>query len=252
MRLTRTLNEIGNLNMPNSTISSATLASLSDIDLVARARTGDGAAFELIVRRHNQALFRAALGVVGDESLAQEVIQEAYLKAFTRLDSFEERASLKTWLTRIVVNQAIDFQRHIHAKAPLQSKVSDIFGDSYDGSGMASQIIDHYSPEAEVGRQDMKILLEDATKRLAEIYRSVFVLRDIEGLSVAESAYCLGISEDLVKKRLSRAREMLRKDILQKVQAETSDIFEFAGKRCDVVTANVMAELMAKGMIKEN
>lgn len=108
-------------------------ADLPDADLVKRARQGDGATFELIVRRHNQALFRAARGVINDEGLAQEVIQEAYLRAFTHLDTFQGRASLKTWLTRIVVNQAISLKRRQRPAVPSDEKVTHLHSNQLAG-----------------------------------------------------------------------------------------------------------------------
>jgi len=227
------------------------LADLSDSRLVVRARQGDGAAFELIVRRYNQALFRAARGVLNDEGLAQEVVQEAYLKAFTNLDSFQKRATLKTWLTRIVVNQAISIKRRQHPAASLDGKIAFLHSNSPEGGGMVSHIASNSTPETEAGRQEVKYLLEAAIRRLPEIYRCVFMFREVEGMSVADTAFCLGINKVLVKKRLSRAREMLREELIRRMESEVSGIFEFAGKRCDAVTVNVMAELTRRGMVKQ-
>lgn len=226
-------------------------AELPDAGLVERARQGDGTAFELIVRRHNQALFRAARGVINDEGLAQEVIQEAYLRAFTHLDTFQGRASLKTWLTRIVVNQAISFKRRQRPVVPLDEKVTHLHSNQPEGDEMASDIADHSTPETEASQQEMKHLLEAAIQRLPEIYRSIIMLRDVEGLSVADSAFCLDISEVLVKKRLSRARERLRQDLARRMEFQVSEVFKFAGKRCDAITAHVMTELTRRGMTKK-
>lgn len=225
---------------------------LSDAALVEYASQGDGAAFELIVRRYNQTLFRAARSILNDEDLAQEVTQEAYLHAFTRLDTYEGRASLKTWLTRIVVNQAISFKRRQRSVVSLNEKVARLHNNQPGGGEMESYIIDHATPESEASQQEMKRLLEAAIQRLPEIYRCVFMLRDVEGLSVADSAYCLDISEALVKKRLSRAREMLRQYLIRIMEIQVSEIFEFAGKRCDAITAHVMTELASRGMIKQS
>ncbi|MCK9554161.1 RNA polymerase sigma factor [Aquamicrobium sp.] len=227
------------------------LASLSDLDLVEFAQKGSSSAFELIVRRHNRTLFRAARGVLNDDGLAQEAVQEAYLKAFTSLDSFQARSSLKTWLTRIVVNQAIDFSRRSRPAVPLEENIAYLHDRSSEGGNMAGRIVDHSNPETEAARQETRLLLEDAIRRLPAIYRCVFILRDVEGLSTADSAFCLNINEALVKKRLSRAREMLRQDLLKRLETEVSGIFDFAGKRCDTLTAHVMAELVRRGMIKQ-
>lgn len=229
----------------------APLHSLSDFDLVDRARLRDGAAFELIIRRHNQVLFRAARGVLDNKDQAQDVVQEAYLKAFTHLDSFQEKASLKTWLTRIVVNQAIDFKRRHRPASPTNENVLFMHNHPFADEDMARNMTDPTTPETETSRQEMKNLLDEATRRLPEIYRCVFVLRDVEGLSTADTAFCLNVNETLVKKRLSRAREMLREDLLKKMVSNVSEIFEFAGKQCDLVTENVMTALAQRGMVAD-
>ncbi|WP_421705879.1 RNA polymerase sigma factor [Alloalcanivorax xenomutans] len=219
------------------------LFELSDIGLVERARHGDSAAFELIIRRHNQPLFRAAIGVLNDEDLAREAMQEAYLNAFTNLDSFQGRASLKTWLTRIVINQAISSKRRQRPEMSLNHEITHLHGESNERDPMGSHMVNVSNPETEVSRQQLRQLLEEAIRALPEIYRCVFLLREVEGLSSADSALCLDISEVLVKKRLSRAREMLRQRLLRTMEVLEPDIFEFAGKRCDVMTAAVMEEL---------
>lgn len=232
------------------TEASIPLIDLTDVGLLDRARLGDGAAFELIVRRHNRALFRAARGVLDDENRAQEAVQEAYLNAFKHMDSYQGRASLKTWLTRIVVNQAISFKRRQRPEVSLDEKVTFLHA-SQSGQGQAvTPMADKYTPEMAVSQQEMKHLLEAAIQRLPEIYRSVFMLRAVEGMSVIDSAFCLDISEAVVKQRLSRAREMLRRDLVLQVEHQAADTFEFAGKRCDAVTEHVMSELIRCGRIK--
>ncbi|WP_286828774.1 MULTISPECIES: RNA polymerase sigma factor [Kordiimonas] len=229
------------------------LADLSDADLVSRARQGDGAVFELIVRRHNQALFRAARAVLDDERLAQEVLQEAYLSAFTHLQSFQGRASLRTWLTRIVVNQAISLKRRERPMVSLgDEKVIRMQGEKAPGDEMAFLMVDHATPETEAQRHELRKLLESAIQRLPSKYRCVFVLRDVQGLSGAETSFCLEISEVLVRKRLSRAREMLRVDLAQRMLVQASEAFEFAGKRCDSVTAYVVSQLARLGLVVPN
>lgn len=237
--------------MPCSAINPNTsLIDMSEEALVKRARQGDGAAFELIVRRHNQALFRAARGVLDDEGRAQEAVQEAYLNAFTHLDSYRGRASLKTWLTRIAVNQALSIKRRQRPVVSLDEKVAFLHSKQSEEGGMASYIADKDTPEMAVNRQEMKHLLETAIRRLPEIYRSVFMLRAVEGMSVADSAFCLDINEALVKKRLSRARKLLRLDLSQLLEVQASEVFEFGGKHCDAVTSHVMSELVRREMIK--
>ena len=226
------------------------LADLTDVSLLERARLGDGAAFELIVRRHNRALFRAAIGVLDDEHWAQEAVQEGYLSAFKHMDSYQGRASLKTWLTRIVINQALSFKRRQRSEVSLDEKVTFLHRPQSEGSQTMTNMADKHTPEMAASQQEMKHLLEAAIRRLPDTYRSVFMLRAVEGMSVMESAFCLELSEAVIKKRLSRAREMLRKDLVQQVENQASDSFEFAGNRCDAVTSYVMTELVRWGMIK--
>lgn len=230
--------------------ASTPLVELTDSRLLARARLGEGAAFELIVRRYNRALFRAARGVLNDEGWAQEAVQEAYLSAFKNMDSYRGCASLKTWLTRIVVNQAISIKRRQRPEVSLDDNVTFLHCRQLDENQNITNMACQHTPEVVVSQQEIKHLLEAAIRRLPETYRSVFMLRAVEGMSVLDSAFCLELSEDVVKKRLSRARDMLRKDLMQRVENKASDTFEFAGKRCDAVTAHVITELTRRGMIR--
>lgn len=236
--------------MNNSTAGqNESIFDLSDMELVERALQNDDVACELIVRRHNQALFRAARGIVDDRALAQEVMQEAYLKAFSNLNSFKGRASLKTWLTRIVVNQAISFKRRQQSMISLNEKVTLLHRINHAEAEMNSPIADRVTPENIVSQQEIKKILESAINQLPDIYRCVFMLRDVEGMSVADSAYCLDISEGLIKTRLSRARKMLRQDLILIMEVQGSGLFEFAGNSCEVITHQVMTELARRRMI---
>jgi len=226
------------------------LANLDDFGLVEKARQGDNTAFELIVRRHNQALFRAARGILDNDSCAQEAMQEAYLNAVSHLNSYEGRASLKTWLTRIVINQAINIKRRQRPTISLEDNIAFLHGKQPEEHAMASGMTEDKTPEAVANQQELKHLLEIAIRRLPDIYRGVFILRVVEGMSVADSAFGLNISEALVKKRLSRARGLLRRDLRQLLEAQVSETFEFAGKHCDAVTSHVMTELARRKMIK--
>lgn len=225
------------------------LAGSNEGHWVERARQGDELAFELIVRRHNQGLYRAARGVLNDDSQAQDAVQEAYLKAFTHLDSFRGQASLKTWLTRITVNQAIAIKRRQRQGVPLDDNVSPLHRSQAEEDNMGSRNADN-TPEAAARRGEVKRLLEEAIHTLPEIYRTVFMLRQVEGMTVAESAFCLGINDALVKKRLSRARELLRKELAGHLEMQAPNAFEFAGHRCDAITERVMGELARRKLIQ--
>jgi RNA polymerase sigma factor (sigma-70 family) len=216
----------------------------TDLAIVQRARQGDEAAFELIMRRHNRRLFRAARGIVDDSAEAQDVVQEAYLRAFTRLESFRADSTLGTWLTRIAVNAALDAAR-------ARGRVVYL-GDSHDAAKetdpMNKPAPDSEAPEVQAERGQLRDLLESAIARLPPIYRSVFMLRAVEELSVEETAHCLNVSTDVVKTRFLRSRSLLRDALGTQVEAHTTEAFGFAGQRCDSVVSHVLGELRARGL----
>lgn len=218
----------------------------SDLAIVQRARQGDEAAFELIMRRHNRRLFRVARGIVDDGAEAQDVVQEAYLRAFTRLETFRAESMLGTWLTRIAVNAALDAAR-------VRGRVVYL-GDPLDAAmetdPMNKPATDREAPEVLAQRGQLRDLLESAIGRLPPIYRSVFMLRAVEELSVEETAQCLSVSTDVVKTRFLRARSLLRDTLGSQVEAHTSEAFGFAGQRCDAVVGHVLGELRARGLAR--
>jgi len=219
----------------------------SDADLVARARAGEPAAFEAIVRRNNRLLFRAARGVVDDDAEAQDVVQEAYLRAFTHLDTFQGDAALRTWLTRIAINVAVSTRRKQRHVVPLDDTLADAAPQETD---MRFRHFDPETPEAAADRHQMRDLLQTAIERLPDTYRSVFMLRTVEDMSVEDTAFCLGVSRDVIKTRQSRARAMLRQTLAAQMEPYMRGTFEFAGARCDAVAAHVMAELGRRGLLR--
>lgn len=218
----------------------------SDLAIVQRARHGDEAAFELIMRRHNRRLFRVARGIVDDSAEAQDVVQEAYLRAFTGLESFRAESTLGTWLTRIAVNAALDTAR-------AQGRLVYL-GDPLDAvmetDPMNKPAPDREAPELLAQRGQLRDLLESAIGRLPPIYRSVFMLRAVEELSVEETAQCLSVSADVVKTRFLRARSLLRDALGTQAEAHTSEAFGFAGQRCDSVVSHVLGKLRARGLTR--
>lgn len=223
------------------------LQQLSDLAIVQRARSGDEAAFELIMRRHNRMLFRAARGIVDDGAEAQDVVQEAYLRAFTRLDSFRAEAALGTWLTRIAVNAALDAMRSKGRVVYLEDQAVPMQTDPLTQPAPAGE-----TPDALAQQAQLRGILESAITRLPPIYRSVFILRAVEELSVEATAESLGVSTDVVKTRFLRARALLRDTLGAQVEAHTVEAFAFAGARCDGVVANVLDELRARGLIRRD
>ncbi|SOZ39112.1 RNA polymerase sigma factor [Cupriavidus neocaledonicus] len=224
----------------------------TDAELVASARAGAASAFEVIMRRHNRLLFRTARGVVSDDAEAQDVVQETYLRAFTSLDSFRSEAALSTWLARIAINVALTAQRKRRRLVQMEVRGEDeIFpGEPLPEAMMPLRAADDESPEAMAERGQVRELLQAAVENLPPIYRCVFILRAVEDLSVDETAYCLGVSGDVVKTRFLRARILLRKSLAEAAKPYLRSTFSFAGARCDAVVNHVFAALGARGLVR--
>jgi RNA polymerase sigma-70 factor (ECF subfamily) len=221
--------------------------SRTDGDLVQSLLRGDASAFEAIMRRHNRLMFRTARGIVGDDAEAQDVVQEAYLRAFTAIAAWRGEAALSTWLARIAINVALSVQRRkgrwIEMRDPEEGAGSG--GEPLHGLHAHSPA----SPEQQTEQAQMRRLLEQAINRLPPIYRSVFMLRAVEEMSVEDTADALAVSADVVKTRFLRARAMLREQLGAEL-APTQGLYAFAGHRCDAVVAAVLAQLHARGLIR--
>lgn len=227
----------------------AVMAAAGDDDeLVARAGRGEALAFETLMRRHNRLLFRSARGVVGDDAEAQDVVQETYLRAFTTLSSFRGDCALGTWLARIAINVALDVQRKRSRSVPIDD--TQAFGDEPAMEHvMAFNAPAQAAPEAQLAVRQTRALLQRAIDSLPPIYRSVFILRAVQEMSVDETAACLQVTDAVVKTRYLRARAMLRDALGAMVEAHAHDVYAFAGARCDAVVAGVLAELRRRGHI---
>ena len=239
------------LEQPTAQNAAMNTGAIGDADLVARARGGDAIAFETIMRRHNRLLFRAARGVVADDAEAQDVVQEAYLRAFSRLDSYRGDAALGTWLARIAINVALDSLRKKGRTVRMDDDEAPI-DDPSPEQLMSAQAPQSESPDAAVERGQMRDLLESAIERLPPIYRSVFILRAVEEASVDETAFCLQVSDAVVKTRYLRARLMLRDMLGAQVESQAPTAFQFAGARCEAVVGHVLAELSRQRLIGSN
>jgi len=211
---------------------------LADEAVIARVLSGEAELFEIIIRRYNQRLYRTAMAIVHDGEEAQEILQEAYINAFTHLGQFASRAKFSTWLTRIAVNEAL-------ARLAKRSKVSVV--DLREGEELEPLASPHPGPEQSMVTQSLHALLEHAVSTLSPLYRSVFVLREIERLSTAETASCLDISPEAVKVRLHRARAFLKKEIQLHAGITGRTLYEFLGSRCDLTVAEVMAQILKGG-----
>lgn len=237
----------------------------TDHELVASARGGSATSFELIMRRHNRLLYRTARGIVGDEAQAQDVVQETYLRAFTRLDSFRAEAALGTWLARIAINVALDTVRrdgrHLsldeHTDASeLSTATSSLSPREHTMTSTSSSPLNplnagmQEAPEFAAERSQMRGVLQDAINQLPPKYRSVFMLRAVEEMSVEDTAFCLNLSADVVKTRYLRARAMLRDVLGARIEAQSAQVFAFDGAACDGVVSRVMAALRQQGLIR--
>ncbi|MCC7123773.1 MAG: RNA polymerase sigma factor [Acidobacteria bacterium] len=222
----------------SSSDSTVTLSSLPDDDLVRRVRAGDGACFAVLVRRYNQRLFRTARSIVRDDDEAEDVIQQAYVNAYLHLDQFAERAQFSTWLTRIAIHEA-------WSRVRRQGRLRQLDPADDEGQRMTLFTSPAQDPEARAYGRELAALMEHAIAALPEMFRTVFMLRDVEGLSTQETAACLGLNEITVKTRLHRARGRLRRTLTATVGASAASAFQFDGARCDRVVATVMTRLEA-------
>lgn len=212
---------------------STALSAMTDEEVVERVRAGETALFEVIMRRYNQRLYRVARSILGDGGEAEDVMQEAYVRAYLHLSQFEGRARFSTWLTKIAVHEAL---------ARLRNRQRFIEIDAASGSteGNMTPRSRTPSPEEEMLTHTLQIVLETAVDNLPDTYRSVFMLRDVEGMSTAETAESLDIREETVKVRLHRARALLRKEIYAQTGAATTAAFQFGQGRCDRLVSAVL------------
>jgi RNA polymerase sigma-70 factor (ECF subfamily) len=204
-------------------------SALPDAEVVKRIRGGERPLFEILMRRHNQRLYRAARAVVKDEHEVEDVLQQAYVNAFTHLDQFEERSQFSTWLMRITLNEAFSRRRKLQQ------------ADREEKEGVMETVMSPQpDPEHQAYARELHRVLEDAVDALPETYRTVFMLRDIEGLSTSETGEGLGLGDEAVKTRLHRARAMIRRSVAARIGATAAQSFQFQAPRCDRVVAAVL------------
>jgi RNA polymerase sigma-70 factor (ECF subfamily) len=209
-----------------------------DVDVIDQVLGGQTALFELLMRRYNERLYRAARAIVRDGQEAEDVMQQAYVNAFTHLRQFNGSARFSTWLTRIAVNEALARVRRLGRYEAFDEEFSNV--EPYMFRPAAE------NPERQAFSRELAGLLEWAIDGLPNGMREVFVLREVEGLSTAEVAECLGVSEDAVKTRLSRGRAQLRERLMERTGAVTPEAFRFHRPRCDRVVANVLARIAGR------
>jgi RNA polymerase sigma-70 factor (ECF subfamily) len=207
---------------------------LSDEEVVRRIVEGDAALFEILMRRHNQRIYRAVRAILRDDDEVEDVMQQAYLNAFQHLRQFAGDAQFATWLTRIAVNEALA-RRRKHARFVGEGE------DDVSISLVESTVPD---PERQAAGSQLRELMEREIVALPDSFRAVVMLREVEGLSTAETAACLGISDDLVKTRLHRGRTMLRDNLYRRAGVTLDSVFTFGNVRCDRVVAGVMGNIL--------
>jgi len=207
----------------------------SDEDVIRQVLGGNTAIFELLMRRYNERVYRAARAIVRDEQEAEDVMQQAYINAFTHLRQFHGAARFSTWLTRIAVNEAL-------ARVRRRGRYETFDDELSNAEPFMSDNVPE-NPERQAFTGELRGLLEWAIDTLPNGMREVFVLRDVEGLSTSEVAESLDVSEDVVKTRLSRARAALRRVLLDRTGATAPDAFRFYRPRCDRVVAQALASI---------
>jgi RNA polymerase sigma-70 factor, ECF subfamily len=213
---------------------------IGDTELARRVAAGEEAAIRLLMRRHNQALFRTARSILRDDAEAEDAVQEAYLKAIAAIATFRSDARLSTWLVRIVANEALGRLRRVRRGA----EVIRLEGDSPGTGQSIGDIADPSpSPESEAMGAQARRIIESRIDELPDAFRTVFVLRAVQELSVEETAAALDIPEATVRTRFFRGRAMLRESLARSMDTALDSAFGFAGARCDRIIERVIARL---------
>jgi RNA polymerase sigma-70 factor (ECF subfamily) len=224
------------------TITRPAARPIDDIELARRIGQEDERAFEVVMRRHNRLLYRLARSILKDDAEAEDAVQEAYFAAYRNIAAFRGAAKLSTWLVRILINEAYMRRRKQKCAGVVAPLESAIHGGDVDSSlgeeTMTEEIAER--PEAAAMRAELRRLLERRIDELPEQFRIVFVLRDVEEMSVSETAECLGVAPATVRTRAFRARALLRESLSRELDLASVEAFGFAGERCDRIVAQVL------------
>jgi RNA polymerase sigma-70 factor (ECF subfamily) len=222
-------------------LEKASHESWTDQEVVDRVRAGDTALYEIIMRRYNQRLYRVTYAILRDSAEAEDVIQDAYVRAYQHLDQFAGYAPFSTWLTRIAVHEAL---RRLQLRKRSQQFEDVEHDEEAFMNGPETTIAEtSLDPEQRASNAELGQLLEEAVLRLPEQYRTIIMLRDVEELSTAETAAALELTEQNVKVRLHRGRAMMRDRLFARVGASGKNAFPFMGVRCDRIVSGVFARL---------
>jgi RNA polymerase sigma-70 factor, ECF subfamily len=214
---------------------------LDDTELAQLCAARDAAAIRHVITSNNQRMFRTAWSILKNRSEAEEAVQAAYLSAFAKIGTFEGRSSLSTWLTRIVINEALGRRRSEERRRRHLEEEGIVVLDAYRETFMRGSETE--SPDAAIAREQIRKLLEKAVADLPDVFRTVFVLREVEGLSSEETAELLGVPPATIKTRLFRARRRLQEMLAPEMGTALSGTFPFAGANCAALTEQVMSAL---------
>lgn len=222
------------VDRPGAPAVVSTPAGLSDAEVVRRVLGGERALFEVLMRRYNQRVFRAIRSVLRGDDESEDAMQQAWLNAYSHLGQYQGTATFSTWITRIALNEALGRTR----RKPRLASIDEV---GQEDEGMRSKTQD---PEERAADRELGHMMEKAIDELPDLYRSVFVLREVEGMSTADAALALGASEESVKVRLHRARLALRDGLYARAGSAAQGAFVFLGWRCDRMVANVLGRIL--------
>ena len=212
---------------------------LTDDEIIRRVIAGEKDLYSLIVRRYNQRLYRISLSIVNNESAIEDVMQITYIKAYENLDKFRFESAFSTWITRILINESLLFLKRKEQGVRQEKSLIPITINTSD--------LERQTPLMKVIVSELKTILELTIKKLPEKYRTVFIMRELENMSVAESMECLGLSEANIKVRLNRAKVMLRDKL--KAYIKEDELLQFYKPRCDRVVGNVMERITTQTVL---
>ena len=220
---------------------SKSLDAVDDPGLVRLIQHGDTQAFAVLMRRYNRRLYRTARAILRDDAAAEDAVQEGYVAAWRHIAEFRGDARISTWLTRVVVNQALQALRRTR-----REQVVVLFEEPPDERNADDEVAESLSPrapETTMLRAEMRRLIESKIDDLPEAYRTVFMLREVEDMTVEETAIALGIPAATVRSRLFRAKARLRESLAEELDTAAQEVFGFDGERCDRIVRAVLARI---------
>jgi len=207
---------------------------ISDYEIIAKVLGGEKDLYALLIRKYNQRLYRVGMSIINDDAEVEDVMQVAYIKAYENLRKFEFKSDFSTWITRILINESL-------LRLKKRKQLLNINDDMISNQIYQQHPVDVQTPLMNVVNSELKVILEKAIQQLPEKYRTVFIMRELESMNVAETSECLELSEVNVKVRLNRAKALLKNSLSEYYQKE--DILQFHLSRCNRITENVMRQI---------